>query len=497
MAYEIKADYSTVYLFPPKLEDWVSSDDFSRLIRGYVDLLDLKKMGFSDRANKLTGRPNYSNDLLLKVFLYGTFHGIRSFRKLEHASKTMIPLIWLTGGNIPDHNTLWRFWDSNKTALKGIFKASVRLAIDCEMVSFVLQAVDGTKIFANARRTNTLHADEIKKLLPVLDQYIEKTFSDLSSNAEKEGLGEGYDLPPKLTSADKLAQKILKGTQAMSSSMGLKLKMEVEASLRKCEEANTKHLNLTDEDARIMKASNRQLEFCYNAQIGVDSEHQIIVSSHVTNDAVDNYQLVKVLDDSKENTGRIWGDCVADSGYFSGLDLAQAEENGHCVLVNLPAGLNKKNPGIESDYSRDKFRYDALKDVYYCPEGKELYFSRLKNRKHPKNIIKIYRCSHFRDCPHRSQCSKRKTGREIESSLFDEQISRQVARHRDPASKKILQMRKEVVEPVFGWLKHNMKFTRWSSRGLDSVNAEWNLLCTGINLKKIHKELLRRKVGLD
>jgi hypothetical protein len=50
--------------------------------------------------------------------------------------------------------------------------------------------------------------------------------------------------------------------------------------------------------------------------------------------------------------------------------------------------------------------------------------------------------------------------------------------------------RKTTVEPVFGNLKANLRFQRFSRRGLEAVSSEWRLICTVHNLLKIHRHRL-------
>ena len=44
-----------------------------------------------------------------------------------------------------------------------------------------------------------------------------------------------------------------------------------------------------------------------------------------------------------------------------------------------------------------------------------------------------------------------------------------------------------IVEPVFGHLKQNEGFWRWTYFGLENVSAQWSLLCTTHNLKKLFR----------
>ena len=50
--------------------------------------------------------------------------------------------------------------------------------------------------------------------------------------------------------------------------------------------------------------------------------------------------------------------------------------------------------------------------------------------------------------------------------------------------------RKTTVETVFGNIKANLGFRRFSQRGLDATSSEWRLVCTIHNLLKIHRHRL-------
>lgn len=50
--------------------------------------------------------------------------------------------------------------------------------------------------------------------------------------------------------------------------------------------------------------------------------------------------------------------------------------------------------------------------------------------------------------------------------------------------------RKTTVEPVFGQIKHNLRYRRFTVRGLTAAISEWRLICSIHNLLKLHRHRL-------
>ena len=78
----------------------VSTDSWARIVDLFVDILPLEEFGFTDVLAD-EGRPPFHSSDLLKLYLYGYKNGIRSSRKLAHACKINIEVIWLLKGLKP------------------------------------------------------------------------------------------------------------------------------------------------------------------------------------------------------------------------------------------------------------------------------------------------------------------------------------------------------------------------------------------------------------
>ncbi len=65
--------------------------------------------------------------------------------------------------------------------------------------------------------------------------------------------------------------------------------------------------------------------------------------------------------------------------------------------------------------------------------------------------------------------------------------AKEAMRHklRTEAGRSIYKMQKAIVEPVFGQIKEQRGFRRFSLRGLENVRREWKLVCLTSNLLKL------------
>ena len=142
------------WLLPPTLGELIADDHPARFVAEFVDGLDdevWNELGIDLDGDPL-GAPAYHPRALLSVWLYGFMTGVRSSRKLEAACRDQVSYLWLTGWQHPDHNTLWRFYQAHRQAMRKLLKYTVATAVEIKLIDLAVQAIDGTKIPANASR---------------------------------------------------------------------------------------------------------------------------------------------------------------------------------------------------------------------------------------------------------------------------------------------------------------------------------------------------------
>ena len=214
-------DREQMWLMPPSLGDLIPAEHPSRFVAEVVDALDREdwaELGVEIDGGDL-GPPSYHPRALLSVWLYGFMTGIRSCRKLEAACRDQIPYLWLTCVQYPDHNTLWRFYKSHRQAMRRLFKRTVRMAVKMELVDLALQAVDGTKVGANASKARTYDAEGLGRLL----ERLERAISDLESQNESGEDAPTAQLPQELYDNRVLREQVRQAMDDLSNEEGRRI----------------------------------------------------------------------------------------------------------------------------------------------------------------------------------------------------------------------------------------------------------------------------------
>ena len=365
-------DREQIWLLPPSLDELLPLNHPARFVAEFVDALDGEgwaELGVDIEGDPM-GAPAYHPRALLSVWLYGFMTGLRSCRKLETACRDQIPYLWLTGWQHPDHNTLWRFYKGHRQAMRKLFERTVRTAVTMKLVKFAVQAVDGTKVVANASLNRSYDAEGLRGLL----ERLESAIADLEAQNE---VGEDTavaHLPEELANKEALRERV---RQALDDLVSQK---------------RHKRINLTDPEARLMKG-RQGIVAGYNAQAMVSPTEtdggatgMLVTAVDVVDAANDNALLAPMMEQAEETTGTKSHMTLADAGYFAASHLAQCDRRGQQVVVPEARQRFLKDP-----YHKDRFTYDEHSDSFRCPQGQTLAFVRIQ---HANGVpLRLYRAS--------------------------------------------------------------------------------------------------------
>lgn len=462
-------DREQMWLLPPSLDELLPLDHPARFVAEFVDALEREgwaELGVEIGGDPL-GAPSYHPRALLCVWLYGFMTGVRSCRKLEGACRDQIPYLWLTGWQHPDHNTLWRFYKAHRQEMRSLFKRTVRTAVAMKLVDLAVQAVDGSRVAANATRDRTYDAERGGRLL----NRLEKAIADLEAQNEAGEDAPAVHLPEKLADKRALREQVRQAMDDLAN------------------QETIKHINLTDQDARLMK-TRQGIVPGYNGQamvspvdLGEDETSMLITAVGLVDEPTDQSQFTPMLEQAAETTGVKVPMTLADAGYYSGNNLEKCADRGQAVA--MPETL----PSRERPYHKDRFIYDEQSDSFTCPEGQTLHFERTQTWLDKGQTNRIYRAPWrvCRSCPAFGVCTKSKRGRILTIRPDDAILRSHRAWMATDAAKEAYQLRKQLVEPVFGIIKEQLRARRFLLRGLVNVAAEWTVLATAFNLRTLWK----------
>ncbi len=164
--YKQGLDRQQGYLLPPSVEEYVQADNPVRAIDSYVDCLDLAALQFGHTREALTpGQPAFAPHGLLKLYLYGYLHRIRSSRRLEAECQRNLEVIWLLQGLRPSYKTIADFRKDNLKALKQVNQDFVQLCKELDLFGAELVGIDGSFFRGNVAKSHIYNAQRLQRSL--------------------------------------------------------------------------------------------------------------------------------------------------------------------------------------------------------------------------------------------------------------------------------------------------------------------------------------------
>ncbi|MBD0288743.1 MAG: transposase [Flavisolibacter sp.] len=191
MQYITGTDRTQALLFPQSLDEIIDQDNEVRLIDLFVESLNLSKFSFHVKQST-EGRPPYHPKDLLKLYVYGYLNSIRSSRALERECKRNVEVMWLLHQLVPDHNTIANFRRDNERAIGKVFRHTVSIAKEFDLIGGKLIAGDSTKLRAQNSKKNNFNEDKITQHL----EYIERRLEEYNRSASNCWKVESHRSPP-------------------------------------------------------------------------------------------------------------------------------------------------------------------------------------------------------------------------------------------------------------------------------------------------------------
>lgn len=168
---------------------------------------------------------------------------------------------------------------------------------------------------------------------------------------------------------------------------------------------------------------------------------------------------------------------VGDRGY--GGETAFKD----CLAMGVEPVLNVRSLSNRFGFSRDRFTYIPERDVFICPEGKELlHFS--DNFRGRQAIYRPLPGS-CRDCPLKPECAPGRFDRRVirrwDADIWEAVIDTVNSRR----GRKLLRRRQIVSERIFADAKSKHGLERAQFRGRGKVQIQALLTAAALNLKKL------------
>jgi len=414
-------------LFPVVLDDLVPADHVCRVIDAFVEGLAMAELGFERALAAETGRPGYDPRDLLKLYLYGYLHQLRSSRRLEAECRRNVELMWLLGRLYPDHKSIAEFRRMHREEVTAAGAELVRLARSVGLVRGEWIAIDGSKFRAVASANSVRERQSLEKYL---------------DSCEK---------------ADEEAQAVIDPSA-------------VQAALDKIKQH-------PEPEARLMRTSG-SFAPAYNVQTAVDAEHALIVAHEVTLDAADNRQLEPMAEAAHQALGRpATLNIVADKGYSNGEQANRCEAAG--LIPHVPANRAINNQGDGNFFDRSRFTYQPESDSFLCPAAKKLERKQLHREK--RSVYYQAQAADCGSCPLKPRCTAA-AQRILSRHIDDDALNRMHQR----ATPELMRLRRSTVEHPFGTLKYAIfGHPRLLLRGLSGARTEIGIGIMAYNLKRM------------
>jgi transposase len=470
-----------------------------------------------------TGCPAYHPRMMMKIILCAYTQSVFSGRKIEGLLNDSVRMMWLAQGYEPSYRTINRFrvHPGVKELLRQCFVQFRCQLVQEKVIEDEAIFIDGTKIEANANkftfvwrksterysaklveRSNQMY-DELleKEIIPEMERESADELSTEELSKIVEQLDEKVEVYDKKieASADGSDRKKIRSERKEPKQYRKQFKDFVARKQKYQQDMvifrDRNSYSKTDHDATFMRMKddymkNGQLKAGYNVQLA--TEGQYALAYDVFPNPTDTRALIPFLDNIEDRYFKLPNYIVADAGYGSEQNYEDIiEHRSRTPLITYNQYRKEKKKKYKNNpFHSTNWEYNEENDYFICPNGQKVTFRYTSNRTDRNGYtrtFKVYECEDCSGCPLRSHCTKAKEGNH-RKVYYNQKWEEQKAYTRKQLSEEetgeIYGKRKIDVEPVFGFLKANLCFTRFSVRGQEKVENELGFAFMAVNLRK-------------
>jgi transposase len=457
------------------VERLIAEDHAARAIWEFVGKLDLSGYSGEVRAVEgMAGRPAWSPQLLVSLWVYAYSQGVGSGRAIEQLCEWDPAYQWLTGAVVVNAHTLSDFRVKHEKALKELFVQVLGLLSADGLITLERVMQDGTKIGGKAAQDSFRRKERVEQALKQAQEQV----------AAVEALSE-----------EETSRRISKARSRAQRERQQRLEQALEEFEKLAEEGSGKdpekrRVSTSDPQARIMKQPDGGFAPSYNVQINTDASNGVVVAVGVVQAGNDFEQLQPGVDRVEQNLGKTPDQVVTDGGFVSRDNIVAMKERGVEFIgpCGDEAGKGKSSyegRGVSPEYYSSQFVYDAQSDSYCCPQGKILSYEG-KEQRHTQLSYR-YRAqrSDCQGCPVKGQCcpGNRVTGRSIHRSEEIAEVAEFRHKMQTEPAREIYRQRAQVAETPNLWIKEKFGLRQFNVRGLSKVGMEALWACLTYNIR--------------
>ncbi|HWK21490.1 MAG TPA: IS1182 family transposase [Ureibacillus sp.] len=471
------------------------------------------------------GRSSYHPKMMTKVILYAYSQKVYSCRDIAKLVQENLPMMWLAAIQKPDYRTINRFRTVQmEKLLPKLFEEMIHQLIKQKHITMENYFLDGTKIEANANKYTFVWKKATTKFEAKLQEKIDSVYQEIKSIADEEKQELHHkDDQSLLSTEDKLValeemleEKVIAETSSLQAEKDVEKRKEKRRSLSPFKKLLKlvredyrprlqKYINQnelfgernsyskTDTDATFMRMKddhmqNGQLKPGYNVQMA--TENQFILFYTVHQRPTDIRCFKPHLETLKNSSLPFPKNVIADAGYGSEENYLYSIDNEFEALIPYNTYLTEQKRSYKKDIRHaSNWNYDEQTDTYRCPNNRKVEFKRYSKRTDKYGFtrdFKIYECEDCSDCPLKSKCTKAEGNRQIHyNTVYEELKAKAKTSLWSESNAQIYARRKIEVESVFGHIKGNRSFRRFSLRGLTKVQTEFGIVAMAHNLLKV------------